>query len=229
MRRLARTLSWWAKDYAFAVRRQVRGTLRRRGARELGSGSLRPVVLLPGVWEPWGFLGSLGDTLHAAGHPVHVVPGLGRNGRPVADVARDVARLLQARDLRDVVLVAHSKGGLVGKCVMADLDPQRRVTHLVAVCTPFAGSAYARHLPSRTLRAFSPDNPTLRRLHERTDVNARITTITGVFDPHIPARVALPGATNVVLDDGGHFRLLDHPEVRAIVLDVASRAATTGP
>lgn len=225
MARLGRILTWWGKDYAYAAYWQVRGTLRRR-AGGLESGAARPVVIVPGVWEPWGFLGPLIDALHEAGHPVHAIPALGRNGRPVSDTAGKVAAFLEERDLRDVVIVAHSKGGLIGKFVMSELDPENRITSMVAICTPFAGSDYARFMMTRTLRAFSPNDPTTLRMQRNLEVNARITTISGVFDPHIPRIVALEGATNITLEDqGGHFRVLSRPEVVDIVLEIAARPA----
>lgn len=225
MASLGRILSWWGQDYAYAAYWQVRATLRPGDKKALRSGTGRPVVIVPGVWEPWGFLGPVIEALHRAGHPVHVVTALGRNSRPVEDSAHIVAEVIAERDLRDVVIVAHSKGGLIGKFVMSELDPQSRITSMVAICTPFAGSDYARFMMTRTLRAFSPKDPTTLRMQRNLEVNARITTISGVFDPHIPRIVALEGATNITIEDGGHFRLLDRPEVTDIVVEVAGRPA----
>lgn len=226
MATLGRILSWWGQDYAYAAYWQVRGTLRPGRRERFAAGEHRPVVAIPGVWEPWGFLGPIIDALHAAGHPVHVIPALGRNSRPVADAARTVAGFLEEHDLRDVVIVAHSKGGLIGKYTMGELDPDDRITAMVAICTPFAGSDYARYMASRTLRAFSPKDPTTLMLQANLETNARITTIAGVFDPHIPTIVGLEGATNITIPDGGHFRLLDRPDVIDIVVEVAGRPAS---
>jgi alpha-beta hydrolase superfamily lysophospholipase len=216
-------LKWWLADYTYAVVWQVKGTMRPGRPADLLPGDGRPVVILPGVWEPWGFMRPVIDAAHAAGHPVHVLPKLGRNSRPVPDTARAVAAYLVEHDLRDVLIVAHSKGGLIGKYVMTECDPDARVTRMVAICTPFAGSDYARYMTLSSLRAFSPDDPTTVRLQEQLQVNAHITAVTGVFDPHIPAIVDLPGATNIVLPDGGHFRLLARPDVHAIVVGAADR------
>ena len=224
MASLRRILSWWGQDYAYAAYWQVRGTLRPGRRESFQSGTARPVVVIPGVWEPWGFLGPVIDALHDAGHPVHVVPALGRNSRPVPDAARTVAGFLEQQDLRDVVVVAHSKGGLIGKYVMSEFDPDDRITAMVAICTPFAGSDYARYMAMRTLRAFSPNDPTTVMLQANLETNARITTIAGVFDPHIPTIVGLEGATNITIQDGGHFRLLNRPDVIDIVVDVAGRS-----
>ncbi|MFZ2963405.1 MAG: hypothetical protein WA006_01835 [Rhodoglobus sp.] len=42
--------------------------------RSWAGGTRHPVVLVSGVWEPWQFLRGIGERLHEAGHPVHVVP-----------------------------------------------------------------------------------------------------------------------------------------------------------
>lgn len=221
-------LRWWFDDYVYAAVWQVKGTLRPGRPADLLTGDHRPVVVLPGVWEPWGFMRPLIDAVHAAGHPVHVLPRLGRNSRPVPETARAVAAHLAEHDLRDVVLVAHSKGGLIGKYVMTECDPESRITRMAAVCTPFAGSDYARFMTLPSLRAFSPDDPTTVRLQEQLHVNGHITAVSGVFDPHIPKIAELPGATNIVLPDGGHFRLLASPEVHRTVVEVTDRPRDAG-
>lgn len=214
-----RVASWWARDYAYAANWQLRAFFSPHNAEEYTSGTRRPVVVIPGIWETWGFLRPLIEELHAAGHPVHVVRALGRNRRPIPDAARLVADLLAERDLRDVAIVAHSKGGLIGKYLMSEADADGRVTLMVAICTPFAGSIYARFMLAPSLREFSPRDPTTLQLQRTLEVNARITTISGVFDPHIPALWALEGATNVTLDTGGHFRPVSDPRTIRVVLD----------
>jgi pimeloyl-ACP methyl ester carboxylesterase len=174
------------------------------------------VVLLPGVYETWHFLRTLGDALNAAGHPVHALPALGFNRSAIPETAALVAHELEARDLRDVALVAHSKGGLIGKHLMACGDPEHRVDRLVAVATPFAGSAMARWTPWRTMRAFLPGDAVIRALGQHP--NQRITSIYPRFDPNIPEGSRLDGATNIEIPVVGHFRILDEPATIAAVL-----------
>lgn len=150
--------------------------------------------------------------LHARGHPVHVVDALRRNRRPVAEMAERVTEFLEVHDLTDVILVAHSKGGLAGKLVMTG-RAAGRVRSMLAVATPFGGSRYARMIPVRTLRAFSPEDPSIVSLARQLDVNERIVSIYASFDPHIPEGSELAGAKNVRLETGGHFRILAHPRV----------------
>jgi pimeloyl-ACP methyl ester carboxylesterase len=216
-----RDLDWWVRDYAYAVNGQVRALLGRSVPDDLAVGEGTPVVLLPGIYETWRFLEPLARALHERGHPVHVVTALGDNRRPIAEAAGRVAALLIERGLDDVVLVAHSKGGLIGKHVMAFDPTGDRVRAMVAVATPFGGSRYSSLMPTPSLRAFRSGDATMRALAAAAEANARITSVYGAFDPHIPEGSELAGARNVRLDSGGHFRVLADPRVIAEVVRVA--------
>ncbi|MCJ1688702.1 triacylglycerol lipase [Rathayibacter sp. VKM Ac-2927] len=227
MTHLVRDAVWWIRDYAYAVAWQVRAFVSRRAPDDYLDGTERPIVVLPGIWETWAFLRPIIDPLHRRGHPMHVLTSLGWNGRPVARTAEDVAAYLAEHDLCDVVIVAHSKGGLIGKYVMTELDPDGRVDRMVAVATPFGGSRYAPYLLLKSLRSFSPRDATTLLLSSQAGANARITSVFGLFDPHIPEGSMLEGAVNVRMETGGHFRILSDPETLAAV--VAAVDAPTRP
>ncbi|MFW7414519.1 esterase/lipase family protein [Demequina sp. SO4-18] len=214
MRDLVRFGMWWALDYGYAVVWQARSFFSRARSDSYLSGSRRPVVILPGIYETWKFMRPLIEQLHAQGHPVHVVADLRRNHAPVPDVAEHVAAYLEANDLDDVIVVAHSKGGLAGKLVMTG-PAGDRIRGMLAIAVPFGGSRYARLMPLRSLRAFSSRDPSIVNLAQHASVNARIVSVYARFDPHIPGGSELPGATNALLDTGGHFRILGHPAVLA--------------
>ena len=198
----------WVLDYLFVLWWQVRNLLARRVPDRYAEGERAPIVLLPGVYETWQFLRPVADRLNREGHLVHVVRQLGYNRSSIPDAAAIVARHLDREGLRGVILLAHSKGGLVGKHLMAIDDVNGRIDRLVAINTPFRGSAYARYIPFRTIRAFAPAEPTLALLAGMPEPNARVTSIYSEFDPHIPGGSELAGAKNIRLPVLGHFRPL---------------------
>lgn len=211
----ARRLGWWAADYVYAGLWQVRSFLSRADPREFANGTERPVLILPGVYEGWRFMLPLVRDLHSRGHPVHIVKELGRNRAPVLDGARLVDAYLAKTELTDVVLVAHSKGGLVGKQLMSFGASAPRVRSMVAIATPFGGSRYARFMLNPTLRAFAPGNATLAALGRSIEANGRIVSVFPLFDPHIPEGSELVGARNVRVHTAGHFRVLSDPHALA--------------
>lgn len=215
---------WWVRDYAYAAEWQARATFNRTDPDAFLSGERMPVVVLPGIYETWKFMQPLIAAVHERGHPVHVLDTLRRNSRPVVEMAEQVTAYLQEHDLPEVLIVAHSKGGLVGKQVM--IGPAAdRVRGMIAVATPFGGSRYARLFRSPTLRIFSPADATIVALASQAAVNSHIVSIYGRFDPHIPEGSELPHAKNVRLETGGHFRILAHPRVLAEFSLLAARTA----
>ena len=111
---------WWLLDYCHAGLRQLDGLLFRAdpAAYRHAPRADRPVLLIPGVYENRQFMHRIAGTLHAAGHPVHVVRTLGYNRGELGRMAALVSGYLCEADLRNVTIVAHSKGGLVGKHTM---------------------------------------------------------------------------------------------------------------
>lgn len=213
---------WWVQDYLYAAGRQLLGAVSRTMPDEFLSGTARPVVVIPGVYEDWRFMLPLVRRLHEAGHPVHVLTLLHRNRLAVPKAADLIAGYIRDRGLSDAMIVAHSKGGLIGKFVMMQLDPERRIAGMVAVCSPFSGSRYASFMLLPSLRAFSPRNAVTMQLSREERVNERITSVYGLFDPHIPEGSVLPGARNIQLDTAGHFRILAHEDTIRTILEIAA-------
>lgn len=227
----ARRAVWWGQDYAYAGWRQARGLSSRTSPDSYTRPAhprRPPVLLLPGVWETWRFLEPLARGLFAGGHPVHVVAPFGLNRGSVPDMADLAAAQLRDADLRGVVLVAHSKGGLIGKSVMGRTDVGDRVLGMVAINTPFSGSPYARLLPVRSIRAFLPDDEVLTALAAQRADHGRIVSVATCFDPHIPTGSELPGARNVRLATPGHFRSLADPALLPLLERELDRLAAQG-
>lgn len=217
-------LAVMARDYAFAGWHQlaVIGAGREPEGWRHGDPGLPQVVLLPGVYEHWSFLRPLGDALHAAGHRIVVVHGMRANRRPIAETAARVAKALarSAPPPAGRVIVAHSKGGLIGKHVLIDDEGEALgVRGVVAICTPFTGARRARLFGDPSIRELLPSDSTIVMLGDAASVNARIVSVFGTFDPHVPDGSALEGATNVQVPVAGHFRVLAAPETLQAVRD----------
>lgn len=226
--RLVHRAFGWADDYRYILGIQLGARLRPHPPRAFARGDRVPILLLPGIYEPWHSLAGVARDLNRRGHPVVVVPGLGNNLGALRASARIVAEQLRRTGTRDLVVVAHSKGGLIGKALMiGPLGP--RVLGMVAIATPFAGSRYARWFPDPGVRSLSDRDPHVGSLGRSRGVDARIVSVYSSFDPHIPGGSELPGATNVVVDTVGHFRVVDHPDVRRTVRDAVARFEAARP
>ncbi len=200
------------RDSAYGVTRKIRHLVRPAPANWAeGDDGLAPILLIAGVYETWEFLAPIAERLNALGHPIHVVPGFGDNRGSIPAMAARAQRYLDGADLRGVVVIGHSKGGLIAKHMMVVDDTEGRIDRLIAINTPFGGSSLAKYTIRRALREFTPNSVTLLALARQREVNARILSIRSERDPIIPAGGALVGAANVVLPVFGHFRVLSSP------------------
>jgi pimeloyl-ACP methyl ester carboxylesterase len=209
-----RDLAWQTGlDYVYATSARVGNLLNGSVPDALAEGTRTPVLLIPGVYEPWRFLLPIGRRLSALGHPVHMLPQLGYNLAPIPDTAATAQRYLDEHGLEHVAIVGHSKGGLVGKHMMTVDDAAQRIDRMVAIASPFSGSTRAKYVPVRPIRPFIPGNELLSALAANLEINSRITSIYPETDQVIPNGSFLEGAANVTLPLVGHFRILSNPAI----------------
>jgi hypothetical protein len=147
------------------------------------------------------------------------VPELGFNRHPIPEMAALLAAYVEHRDLRGVRIVAHSKGGLIGKLLLVN-DTAGRFDRLISINTPYLGSPLSR-FGLGPWREFSPTRPVIVELGENLEVNAHITSLYSEFDQYVPeGKSVLPGAENVRLPHIGHFRVL---AVSAVIDEIVAR------
>ncbi len=85
-------------------------------------------------------------------------------------LAETIADVLLANDLPDdaqVDLIAHSMGGLVARCALDDPATARRVSTLVTLGTPHAGSLAARFSSGGHAVRLRPESPLMTRLADQ--------------------------------------------------------------
>jgi alpha-beta hydrolase superfamily lysophospholipase len=215
-----RWIQAWVIDHVLALRWQLRSLRDPKVPERYAEGDREPVLLLAGVYETWHFLRPIADRLNRLGHPVYLLPEIGYNRAPIVSTAALVERFILPSDLRGIVVIGHSKGGLIGKQLMVTDAVADRIDRMVAINSPFSGSRFARMAPGATLRAFSPKDSTLRMLAENLEANTRITSIYSTLDPIIPEGSRLDDATNIELPVTGHFR----PLGQRVLLEAVDRA-----
>lgn len=203
------------------------------------------VILLPGFLEKWGFMKTLGDYISLHGHPTYIVPNLGYNITDIPSGAKTVRLiilqalpkighhlpnvhasaklihdLLNKYDIEQAVFVAHSKGGLVGKYYLIHLNQDKRVRGMVAIATPFAGSALAKLVPHSSFQELAAGNAIIQDLEKNLTVNSQIISIYPKFDNHIwtPGASYLEGGENIEVSISGHHKVLFDKQTKELVL-----------
>ncbi len=194
-----------------------------------------PVILIPGILGKWSFMKHLGDQISLKGHPVYIVPGLRYNvfsipssARKlravivhifpkighflprVSEGARNIREIVMKENIKGAVLVAHSKGGLVGKYYLLHYNNDHRVIGMVAIASPFAGSAMAKLIPHKSFKELREDSRVIRDLEKHEEANKDIISIIPEYDNHVWSSRGsyLPGAQNVIVSVKGHHKVI---------------------
>jgi hypothetical protein len=223
-------LSYWLHDYVYMTRGALSGVLYRNPPEHytgyVVDGKV-PVVMIPGVTSRWAFMKHLADAISLLGHPVYIVPSLGNNLYSVPDSAKKVYEVIVKEHLKNVVLVAHSKGGLIGKYLMSHDDIEGRVIRLISVATPYSGSAITKLLPIEPIRELHNDSELITYLKTHTAVNSKITSIFPLYDNHVWAAEGsyLDGAKNSTVHVHGHHKVLYSKEVMEMIVGELERVS----
>lgn len=170
-----------------------------------------PIIIIPGILGKWAFMRPIANKLSFDGHPVFVVTKLKNNLFDIPSSARIVREVIEENDIKDAVIVAHSKGGLIGKYLLAHHNEDGRVKGMVSLATPYSGSAMARLVPHDAFLELLPDSLIIKKLKTKRRVNKRIISIIPEYDNHVWSENGsfLEGALeNVVVEVSGHHRII---------------------
>ena len=175
-----------------------------------------PVILLPGITSKWMHMRGLGDPISLVGHPVYVVSELKDNMYGVSVLSEMLREFIASQGLKNVLLVAHSKGGLVGKHYLVNKNPDSCVLGMVAIAAPFSGSLLSHITPHPAYTELKTDSELVLELQRHTEINQRIISIFPEHDTHVWAEKGsfLENALeNISLPLAGHDSILSNIEV----------------
>lgn len=121
------------------------------------------------------------------------------------------------RDVRGgrIDIVAHSMGGLVARTYLQALGGDRRVSRLVTLATPHAGTHATAYLPTPLVRQMSPGSPFLAHLDALPAPRCAVTSIGCEGDAIVlpPRASRAPFGDYHHVDGLGHTALLLSPAV----------------
>ena len=168
------------------------------------------ILIIPGIAVRWSFMKPLTDYLHRQNYLVHVIPQLRNNMEDIHSSAHIVSNFISQHELINVIIVAHSKGGLIGKAAMNILEKDK-IKGMVAIATPFSGSSMAKSIPNQSFQELTEESSIVHILESNENVNPRIISIAPKFDNHVRSANGsyLKGALkNISLPISGHHRIV---------------------
>lgn len=171
----------------------------------------RPLLLVHGYACSRGVWWRLRHELEGAGHTVASVslyPPYTSIGKLVPQLNERIEEVCRATGADQVVLIAHSMGGLVCRSYLAR-HGRRRVERLITIASPHAGSELARIGIGKNAREMVPGSLWLNDLAAE---NVPVPTVS-IRTPHdnyvMPQdNQRLPGAIDVEMEGIGHLAVL---------------------
>lgn len=214
----------WVTDYVYMIRGSASMLVHKNPpAHYLGYiiEGKAPVILIPGITEKWSSIKHLGDHISLAGHPVYIIQKLHYNLFDIPESAQKILDSLRNYSIKNAVIVAHSKGGLIGKYLLIHHNHNQQIKGLVAIATPFSGSRMAHLIPHRSFKELRVDSQIIKELKSHISVNKKIISIIPEFDNHVWAEEGghLDGALdNIVVPVLGHHKILFDKDVQDKVM-----------
>lgn len=205
-----KTLYYLLLEYLLIVRLHLRAFLHRPPS-AWQRGDKGTVLLVPGFGEPWTFLATPAGQLSSRGYRIHLVPNLNYNTQPIAECVDALHAYITQNALRQVTLLAHSRGGIVAK-LYADAYPEH-VQKIVTISTPYQGT-YVGYLYFCNLKELIPRSSVIQKILHDTGHVDKILNLYAQVDNHVipNAHALLPGATNTKIPIIGHTRILEAPD-----------------
>jgi pimeloyl-ACP methyl ester carboxylesterase len=201
----------------------------------------RPVLLLQGYGASRKVLHVLESRLRKDGFNVFSL-NLGGlldrfSTRPIPYLAHFIADKIDAlykrHSIREkLIVIGHSKGGLIGRCYLKDFQGHRRVKKLITLATPHNGNPWAMlglftplGVVTKSLRQMAPLSPFIRRMNRTPwPPGVRIVSIYSKDDticPYPSAVLRFPAKSkrlkNVEIEDVGHAEFLSKRKVYNLI------------
>lgn len=174
-----------------------------------------PVILIPGNSNKWGFLKKMSDTISHLGHPVYAVDKLKSNLFDIPTSAKIVREIIDKNNLKNVILLGHSKGGVVGKYILIHNNKDNKVSRLISIAAPFSGTSISNNLPNKSFKELSTKSKIIKEINSNKTVNSKIVSIMPEFDNHVwsDKKSNLEGALNIIVPIKGHHKIVFDKDV----------------
>lgn len=167
------------------------------------------VILIQGFAESWYFLQHLGNYLNQKGYRIHTIPELNYNTQSTHQSVQIIEKYLDQRNLSQIILLSHSKGGVVAKSFLDTSDKSATVHRSFSIASPYQGTIWGYfHLFS--LHETIPGSKHVRQILHNTDHLHKIINIYPKWDNHVipQQNTVLPGAVNIEINIHGHTRVI---------------------
>lgn len=176
-------------------------------------GTKGDIVIVPGWHETWHAFIYIANILNKEGYRIHVIDDF-YTIRTCDELAQLVVKKVKELNGTNIVLLSHSKGGIVAKYALDKYkEIKDNVYKIIAIASPFKGT-YTAYLNFHNIDELKPDSKIITELVPEIS-NSRIYNYYPKWDNHIipNKNLHLDGAFNKVININGHTRIMESQEL----------------
>lgn len=191
-------------------------------AKSWKTGEKGDVILVQGLNSRWVSLETIGKEIHKWGYKVHIIKRLRKNLKPIAKGSADIVEYIKVNDLKNVILIGHSKGALNSMYLLKNPDMAEKIKKVITIASPFDGIALFKFNP--IARELDPESDFIKQYKKGIDPKKIVNLYPSGDRLVIPNKsLEWDEVINKQINVFGHIRLLEADqtiaEIKAILLD----------
>jgi pimeloyl-ACP methyl ester carboxylesterase len=199
---------YFIDDFWLILRNRCRYYFRREPPVDWNTGNKGDVILIHGVHAQWVSLEKIATAIHKEGYRIHIVKKLGTVTKPVIAATHDVAEYIKGNNLKDVIVIGHSKGGIVAVNLLKDPTVAERIKKVINIAGPIKGSFMAWIFPST--RELLPSSDLIKHYYQGIDTKKIINLYPRIDNDILPNKNLVgDNCVNKQIDIFGHIRIVE--------------------
>lgn len=94
---------------------------------------------MSGYGEPWTYMEAIGKFFFEKNFSVYIIPEFTRNLKTISEQTKIVEEFITKKKLKNLILIAHSKGGLVAKYLLQYSKQAKNIKKVINIAVPYGG------------------------------------------------------------------------------------------
>jgi len=183
-------------------------------AKSWKTGDKGDVILVQGLNNRWVSLETIGREVHKWGYRVHIIKKLRKNLKPIVKGSVDIAEYIKINDLKNVILIGHSKGALNSIYLLKNPDIDQKIKKVITIASPFDGIALFKFNP--IARELDQESDFIKQYKKGIDPKKIVNLYPSVDRLVIPnTSLEWDEVVNKEINVFGHLRLLESDQTIA--------------
>ena len=200
------------KELLFIKFEGIKATFHKKPPRNWESGKSGNAILIPGFLGSWYYLRKTGNFLNNLGYKIHIVTSIERNIYPISYGVNEIKKYILKHNLSKLIIVAHSKGGIISRLLLQDTEMEKRVKEVINLSVPNIGTLWGV-LRIFNVHELTPWSKQIKEVNKNQNGIKKIINIYPEADPYVIPNKSLyqEGARNIQVNIVGHVNILNSP------------------